>query len=177
MSGQGEQGDFGMADALGQPLPQQVPQRQAPPTQVPPGFNPNADMQIFMTMMQQQMMQFMQSNAASTNLQPANQGALMHQGKLDERDFRRLKEVSNKRDDWKEWRLHFLTSVGKCNSSFMDLLKGLERQEEPLETVDLSPAQEKLSASLQARLIGLTTKQAFAIVESTQGYGWKPGVF
>ena len=94
-----------------------------------------------------------------------------HRVGLDESCFRRLDRFSNKNDEWKECRLRFLTSVGECDPSFADFLKDSERNEAPIDAIDLNPEQEKQSAILQARLISLTTKQAFAIVESTQGNG------
>ena len=68
-----------------------------------------------------------------------------------------------------KWRMRFLTFVGAHDSSFADFLNENERKEITTDGVDLIPEQEKQSAILQGRLISLTTKQAFAIVEPTQG--------
>ena len=114
-------------------------------------------MMTFMQMMNNQMQQFMQGmrQTMQQNIvaQQQQQAAPVHsngyfQNRLDERCFRRLDRFSNKNDVWKEWRLHFLTVMGECNSKFVEL-----------------------SAQLQSRLSNLTTKSALGVVESTQGNG------
>ena len=57
--------------------------------------------------MQQQMTLMMQTFTASKKENPAN-------ARLDERSFRRIKEFSNPREDWKEWKMHFTSAVREC---------------------------------------------------------------
>ena len=87
--------------------------------QVPPGFTPPDPMMAFMQMMNNQMQQFMASIVAQHSFSPPSQHveAFMHHAKLDERCSRRLDKFTNKKDGWKEWRMHFLTSVGECDPS------------------------------------------------------------
>ena len=91
--------------------------------------------------------------------------------KLDERCFRRLDKFTNKREDWREWRMHFLTAVKECDTSFAESLKVYEKSETEIEEVSLNPTEQQLSAVLQARLISLTAKEAFSIVVASQGSG------
>ena len=141
----------------GVPPPEMEPQTGGLQTGIPgpPGIapplgpnNPNMPMMAFMQLMTQQMQTFMQSMQTQMQSQTAqtssNSGSV--QNRLDERCFRRLDRFSNKCDDWKEWRLHFLTVIGECNSKFSAFLKENERKEDavdtdldiPLEFVELS---------------------------------------
>ena len=90
----------------------QVP---VPQMQMPPGFVPT-EMQQFMTWMAQQQQyqfeQFMNTYAAQRPPERNTGGAFSQQAKLDERWFRRLEKSTNKKDDWKEWRMHLLTNIG-----------------------------------------------------------------
>ena len=86
------------------------PQMQPMYQQVLPRFaTPPDPMMTFMQMMNIQMQQFMQGMQQQMQQQTAAQpapihsnGALLH---------RRLDRFSNKNDDWKEWRLHFMTVI------------------------------------------------------------------
>ena len=91
--------------------------------------------------------------------------------RLDERAFRRLKKSTNKRGEWKEWRTQLLTAIRECAKGFADSLVVYEKAEDPFKDDMLTPAQQQLSATLQARLISLTAKEAFSIVNATEGQG------
>ena len=80
----------------------------------------------------QQFMHGMQQQIAAQQPVPIHQSGVSH--RLDERWFRRLDRFSNKNDDWKEWRLHFLTVFGECNSKFGDFLKENERKDDPIDS-------------------------------------------
>ena len=131
----------------------------------------------FMQHMHNQMQTFMQQMHVQMQSQMLVQPALGStsgslQNRLDERCFRRLDRFSNKCDDWKECRLHFLTVIGECNAKFSTFLKENERKEDIVDTdLDISLEFVELSAQLQLRLINLTTKTALGIVESTQTNG------
>ena len=118
----------------------------------------------FMQMMNTQMQQFMQNMQHQMQHQmpvhPASSGGSL-QNRLDERCFRRLDRFSNKNDDWKGWRLHFLRVIGECNSDF---LKENGRKEDSTTDRDLPPELMEMSAQLQSRLINLTTKSALGVV-------------
>ena len=49
--------------------------------------------------------------------------------RLDERNFRRIKDFSNKREDWKESKMHFTSSVRECDTSFADYLWTIEKNQ------------------------------------------------
>ena len=93
---------------------------------------------------------------------------------LDEPPFRKVDKLSNNREEWKEWKLHFLTAIRECDAPFANWLLGHEKDVLPFDMAKLDPTQLQLSAILQSRLIALTTKQAFQIVESTNGNGIEP---
>ena len=96
----------------------------------------------------------------------------MANARLDERNFRRIKDFSNKREDWKEWKMHFASSVRDCDTSFADYLWTTEKNMDvEVDSVMLSPTYTQLSAALYSRLITVTTKEAFRIVEMTGGNG------
>ena len=46
--------------------------------------------------------------------------------RLDERNFRRIKTFTNKREDWREWKMHFMSSIRECDATFADYLWGIE---------------------------------------------------
>ena len=96
--------------------------------------------------------------------------------RLDERAFRRLDKFTNKKDEWKEWRTQSLTAVRECDTGFATSLIAYEKAEDPIEDSGLIPTLAQLSATLQARLISVTAKEAFAIVNATEGKASKPGV-
>ena len=54
---------------------------------------------------------------------------------------------------------------------FSDLMQRAERTESPLNHDDMPQGTVRLSGILHARLVGLTAKQSFKKVESTQGNG------
>ena len=95
------------------------------------------DMQTMMYALQQQMavvaqlvqMQQVQQQARAVEEgQHDRSGTAQYQTRLDIKCFHRLEKFSNKKDDWKEWRLHFLTAVGECNHDFADFLKLIEQK-------------------------------------------------
>ena len=90
---------------------------------------------------------------------------------MDERHFRRMKEFTNKVEDWKQWRTHFLTAVRESDLKFAKTMEAAEESEKPLTAGDMTEEQIALSGTLYARLIGITSKQSFTMVESTQGNG------
>ena len=68
--------------------------------------------------------------------------------------------------------MHFLTSIGECNSRFREFLEENERGEDPIDSdLDLPLEFVEVSSILQARLLSPTTRSALGIVESTQGNG------
>ena len=81
--------------------------------------------------------------------------------KLDERNFRRPKEFTNKRDEWKEWEMRFISAVRECDVSFAECLWTSEKQGDEVDEMILGRAYIQLSATLYARLIGLTTKSKY----------------
>ena len=88
--------------------------------------------------------------------------------RLDERNFRRIKEFSNKREDWREWRMQFTSAVRESDTTFADYLWTIEKKlDEEVDIANLSPAYTQLSAALYNRLIDVTSKEAFRIVEMT----------
>ena len=91
--------------------------------------------------------------------------------RLDERSFRRLDKFTNSKSEWREWRMHFLTAVRECDKSFGDSLVKHEKSEVVIKDTALTPTEQQLSATLQARLISLTAKEAFAIVTAAEGQG------
>ena len=91
--------------------------------------------------------------------------------RLDERAFRRLEKFSNKKSDWKEWRTQLLFAIRECDATFATALVNYERSEEPVQNSLLTPTQQQLSATLQARLVSVTAKEAFAIVDAAQDEG------
>ena len=144
----------------------------------------------FEVLMQQQFMKFMQGMFASMAATSSPSGAAgsspsgvqsvpggpsdvghLANVRLDERAFRRLDRFSNKREDWREWRTHLLTAVRECDESFADSLEGFEKSDKVIEKVDLTPTLRQLSATLQARLIAVTSKEAFSIITACDGQG------
>ena len=91
--------------------------------------------------------------------------------RLGERAFRRLEKLTNKKDEWNKWRIQFLTAIRECDKGFADSLIVHEKAEDAIKDDVLTPTQQQLSATLQARLISLTAKEAFAIVNATGGKG------
>ena len=141
-------------------------------------------MMQMMQQMMQVMMSFQQSGqgaAASGSSPPAasspsgatqwKQHAHMASVRLDERAFRRMDKFSNKKSDWKEWRTQLLTAIRECDTTFATALVAYEKSEGPIENLGLSPTSQQLSATLQSRLISVTAKETFAIVDATQGEG------
>ena len=91
--------------------------------------------------------------------------------RLDERAFRLLDKFSNKKNDWKEWRTQLLTAIRECDTTFATTLVHHERSEEVIKNENLTPTVQQLSATLQARLVSVTAKEALAIVDAEQGEG------
>ena len=40
--------------------------------------------------------------------------------RLDERNFRTVGKLNNRRDGWKEWKVHFMAAICECDTSFAD---------------------------------------------------------
>ena len=91
--------------------------------------------------------------------------------RLDERAFRRLQKSTYKKDEWKGWRTQFLTAIRECDKGFADALVIFEKEEDVINDDDMAPTQQQLSATLQARLISFTGKEASAIVNAAEGQG------
>ena len=107
---------------------------------------------------------------------PANAGGWQHDRslsnvRLDERAFRRIDKFTDKPSEWTGWKAQEIEAVRECDKTFADDLAVFEKREMPITNVDLSVCQQQLSATLSSRLIGVTGKEAFAIVRAAQGQG------
>ena len=91
--------------------------------------------------------------------------------KLDERCFRRCKELNNKEKSWPEWKQQLSSAVRECDASFADYLWATEQSDKVIDLMDLDPTQTQLSAVLYSRLTSLTTGEAFAILQLHEGNG------
>ena len=96
--------------------------------------------------------------------------------RLDERNFRRIKTFTNKREEWREWKMHFVSSIRECDVAFADHLWGIEKRQGSEDDVDidimpLDMTQTQLAGALSSRLIDVTTGEAFRIVEVNIGNG------
>ena len=68
--------------------------------------------------------------------------------------------------------MHFTSAVRECDTDFADYMWTLENMEaEEVGQIHLGPTYLQLSAALYSRLIAVTTKEAFRIVEMTGGSG------
>ena len=85
----------------------------------------------------------------------------MANANVDDRNFRRIEKFTNKREAWKEWKMHFSSCVRGCDTSFADFLWGLEKRQDEIDLLSLDPAQSQLTAALYSRLISVTTGEAF----------------
>ena len=130
--------------------------------------------QMLQNMMQQMQMMFAQNvSGASPGAQPGAPQTHWHNDrsmsnvKLDERAFRRIKELRNKKENWTEWRDQVLVAIGECDKSFADyLVNTVEKMERPITDLDLDMTQRQLSAALYARLVSFTSGEAAAIVKA-----------
>ena len=52
--------------------------------------------------------------------------------RLDERAFRRFEKLTNKKDEWMEWRTQLLTAVRECDKSFADSMIIFEKGEQAI---------------------------------------------
>ena len=75
-----------------------------------------------------------------------------------------MEKFTDKQDEWKEWRQQLLTAFRECDKTFADSMITFEKKEEEIVDNDLDPVQQRPSATLQARLVSLTGKEAFNIV-------------
>ena len=96
--------------------------------------------------------------------------------RLDERVFRRLEKLTNKREDWREWKMHFMSSIRECDATFADYLWAIEKRQGSDEDVEvdfvsLDLTQTQLAGALSSRLIDVTTGEVFRIVEMNIGNG------
>ena len=151
----------------------------------PPGLDYQSITTLLQTMQQMmQMMMAFQTGQGTTTPGTSPPAAISPSGgvdwrkdghmanvRLDERAFRRLEKFSNKKSDWKEWRTQLLTAIRECDTTFATALVNYERSEEAVENTTLTPTLQQLSATLQARLVSVTAKEAFAIVDAAQDEG------
>ena len=148
-------------------------QQQMPSTEVPPGLTTAAlPMEQVMAFLMTQMAELAKTMALD------KKGGKEHlaNARLDERNFRRIKTFTNKREEWREWKMHFMSSVRECDASFADYLWGIEKRQGTEDDVEidilsLDPTQTQLAGALSSRLIDVTTGEAFRIVEMTIGNG------
>ena len=101
----------------------------------------------------------------------------MANAKLDDRNFKRIEKFNNKREAWKKWKMHFMTCVRECDTSFADFIWGLEKRADEICLLALDPTQSQLAASFYSRLIPVTTGEASRIVEMTRGTAVRRGGF
>ena len=120
--------------------------------------DPQAMMQQMMQQMLQNMMHqlnnmFAQNASAGVGPPPTNGAPQTHwhndrsmsNVKLDERAFRRIKELRNKKENWTEWRDQVLVAIGECDKSFADyLVNTVEKIERPITDLDLDMTQRQL---------------------------------
>ena len=68
-----------------------------------------------------------------------NKGGKEHlaNARLDERNFRRIKTFTNKREDWREWKMHFMSSIRECDATFADYLWGIEKRQGTEDDVEI----------------------------------------
>ena len=123
-----------------------------------------AQLMVFMMAQQKQMAEMMFTYRAGGSHHLAN-------AKLDDRNFKRIEKFNNKRDSWKEWRLHFTTCVRECDTSFADYIWGIEKRTDEICLLTMDPTQSQLAAALYSRLISVTTGEAFRMVEMAKGNG------
>ena len=156
-----------------------------PPPAMPPGFA--AEINAFDAELEEaaapaaveenvsmsQLMQLMKQMTEMIIAEKASGGARSHlaNAKLDDRNFKRIEKFSNKRDAWKEWKLHFMSCVRECDTSFGDYLWGIEKRQDEICILTLDPTQTQLAAALYSRLISVTSGEAFRMVEMTKGNG------
>ena len=92
-----------------------------------------AQLMAFLVQQQTQMAQMMQTFTASSKREH------LANARLDERSFRRIKESSTKREDWKEWKMHFTSAVRECDPTVADYLWTLEKIDEEVDEIKLTP--------------------------------------
>ena len=61
--------------------------------------------------------------------------------------------------------------IRQCDTGIATSLIAYEKSEDRIEESGLTPTLQQLSATLQARLVGITAKEAFATVDATEGQG------
>ena len=163
-----------------------------PPPAMPPGFNtidvdlePEASAAAGTTATSSEnvsmglLMQLMKQMTEMIIAEKVNGGARMYLAntKLDERNFKRIEKFTNTRDAWKEWKVHFMTCVRECDTSFGDFLWGIEKRPDEICLMSLDPTETQLAAALYSRLISVNTGEVFRIVEMTRKEtGCKHGV-
>ena len=161
-------GDVAAAEAA--PAPQQQAMPDAgfdPDLEAPaaPSETPSiAQLMAFLVRQQTQMAEMMITFKSSGRDHMAN-------AKLDDRNFKRIEKFNNKREAWTTWKMHFMTCVRECDTSFADFIWGLEKRADEICLLTLDPTQSQLAAALYSRLISVTTGEAFRIVEMTRGNG------
>ena len=125
-----------------------------------------------------QLMQLMKQMAEMIIAEKSSGGVRSHlaNAKLDDRNFERIEKFANKRDAWKEWKLHFMTCVRECDTSFGDYLWGIEKRPDEICLMSMDPTQTQLAAALYSRLISFTSGEAFRLVQMTKETVSKLGV-
>ena len=155
--------------AAQQLLAEQQQNQQAFDAPLPPNMPLNPTMKDFMQVFVQIFEKMTVQQAASSGFQPGGGG--MSNVRLDERNFRRCEKFNNKPESWREWAKHFISAVRECDASFSDYMTMIEKQEQPIESISLSPVQSQLSATLHTRLYQLTNQEAWKIVDGCDGNG------
>ena len=110
------------------PEQQQMPGRgvQPPGLGAVPALVPTIDQRMALLVQQQmqmaEMMKTFSADKASGKEHLAN-------ARLGERNFRRIKVFTEKRENWRGWEMHFASSIRECDAPFADYLLGY--REEP----------------------------------------------
>ena len=68
--------------------------------------------------------------------------AQMANVRLDERAFRRIEKLTDKKEEWKEWRIQVLNAVRECDKTVAESLMVLEKKKEPITDYDLTSTQQ-----------------------------------
>ena len=87
---------------------------------------------------QNQMMVNMVSMMQHDRPQAKQKGHLAN-AKLNERNYRSITKFNNRRDGWREWKLHFMSAVRECDTSFADLVWGHEKLAREVDILDFDP--------------------------------------
>ena len=72
----------------------------------------------------------LQNGGAQSTRGPSGNTSHMVKISPDERCFRKIEKFSNKREDWIEWKRHFLFAVRECDAVFCDWLLVHEKDDD-----------------------------------------------